>query len=216
MHELEPYYNWRDWYDPEEDSCSPFYGHEPILNRIYNYVLHPAWDAFGSSTLYAKLIFADYDEGFAVLELIGEWNDCLHNDVMYLKRHVIEPLMDAGIDRFVLIGENVLNFHASDDCYYEEWYEEVAERQGWIAAVNFREHVLEEMLDAGLDNFMAMSGSPEAEPNPALERGMTAGQFPALQWRAVAPLKLCRALDAVITRRLGAAVENPSQDRRAG
>ena len=42
-----------------------------------------------------------------------------------------------------MIGENVLNFHASDDCYYEEWFQEVED--GWIAAVNFRDHVLKEL-----------------------------------------------------------------------
>ena len=36
------------------------------------------------------------------------------------------------------IGENVLNFHHSDDAYYEEWFDEVMEDDGWIALLNFR------------------------------------------------------------------------------
>jgi len=30
-----------------------------------------------------------------------------------------------GDIQFILIGENVLNFHSSDDCYYEEWFQDV-------------------------------------------------------------------------------------------
>ncbi len=60
-----------------------------------------------------------------MLEFIGEWNDCLFNDIMLLKREVIDPLTAAGVSKFVLIGENVLNFHHSDDAYYEEWFDEV-------------------------------------------------------------------------------------------
>ena len=51
-------------------------------------------------------------------------------------------LMSEGIERFILIGENVLNFHASDDCYYEEWFDEVTDADGWIALLNFRQHVV--------------------------------------------------------------------------
>jgi hypothetical protein len=59
---------------------------------VYDHVIHPQWDNFGS-TLYLKLLFADYDEGYVIIELIGEWNDLLHNDIMFLKRNIIEPLM---------------------------------------------------------------------------------------------------------------------------
>lgn len=46
------------------------------------------------------------------------------------------------MNKFILIGENVLNYHSSDDCYYQEWFEEVED--GWIILLNFREHVLNE------------------------------------------------------------------------
>ena len=94
---------------------------------------HPQWDGFGSSTLYIKILFVDYDEGCAIIEMIGEWNDCLHNDIMHLKREVIEDMQLEGIYRFILIGENVLNFHYSDDSYYDEWFDETADVDGWIA-----------------------------------------------------------------------------------
>lgn len=122
-------------YTAEEDERSPFFGqeHSEFDHAVYDHIVHPQWDAFGSSTLYLKLLFVDYDGGFAIIELIGEWNDLLHNDIMFLKRDFVEPLMGHGISRFILIGENVLNFHASDEEYYNEWYEEAADGDGWIA-----------------------------------------------------------------------------------
>ena len=149
MHEIEPYYQWRDYYVASNDKLSPFYGRKNselhFTHKIYNYYIHPQWDFFGSSTLYCKLIYTDYEAQFAVIEFIGEWNDAVHNDIMELKRSVIDPLIKRGISRFILIGENVLNFHASDDLYYEEWYEDIKDEDGWIVALNFRKHVLDEM-----------------------------------------------------------------------
>ena len=52
---------------------------------------------------------------------------------------------DQGIHKFILVCENVLNFHGSDDCYYEEWGQECREEQGWICLLNTLEHVEEEM-----------------------------------------------------------------------
>ncbi|MFN8323161.1 MAG: hypothetical protein U0T74_10935 [Chitinophagales bacterium] len=149
MHSIEPFYLWRDYYIASEDELSPFYNRIyselQYSNTIYNYYIHPQWDFFGSSTLYCKVLFADYDNQFAIIEFIGEWNDAVHNDIMELKRSVIDPMIKSGICKFILIGENVLNFHGSDDLYYEEWYEDIKEEGGWIVAVNFREHVLVEM-----------------------------------------------------------------------
>lgn len=151
MHDIEPYYHWRDWYIASEDERSPFFGRQysefEYTNKIYNYYIHPQWDDFGSSTLYIKLLFADYDEGFAILELIGEWNDCISNDVMYLKREVADNMIEQGIFRFLIICEHVLNFHGSDDCYYEEWFDDVKDDNGWICFVNTLKHVEEEMHD---------------------------------------------------------------------
>jgi hypothetical protein len=158
MHEIEPYYNWRDYYIAAEDKLSPFYGRRysefHFTHKIYNYYIHPQWDDFGSSTLYCKILFADYETRFVVIELIGEWNDAVHNDIMEMKRGLIDPLIEKGIAKFILIGENVLNFHASDDLYYEEWYEDIKDESGWIAAINFREHVLHEMQGARLHYYM--------------------------------------------------------------
>lgn len=158
MHEIEPHWNWRDKYIAEEDERSPFFGREynefTFSTKIYNYFIHPQWDEIGSQTLYTKLIYANYDLEFAVIEMIGEWNDCLNNDIMFLKRNLIDPLIRQGIYKFALIGENVLNFHASDDCYYEEWWDDIKDNDGWIMGINFREHVLTEMNEVNLSYFM--------------------------------------------------------------
>lgn len=146
MHTIEPYYNWRHLYIASEDPRSPFHGNTysefEFSNAVYNYLIHPQWDCFGSATLYIKLLYADYNNKFAILELLGEWNDCLYNDIKFLKENVIEILIGNGISRFILIGENIMNFHYSDNLYYQEWFEELED--GWIACVNFRKHVIRE------------------------------------------------------------------------
>ena len=128
MHEIEPYYNWRHIYVSEEDERSPFFGRVysefEYTQAIYNYLIHPQWDDFGSRTLYLKVLLADYEEKYAIIELIGEWNDAIEKDIMSLKREVADPFMVQGIFKFIFITENVLNFHSGDKDYYEEWYEE--------------------------------------------------------------------------------------------
>lgn len=160
VHTIEPFYNWRHLYLSEEDENSPFFGREysefEFTNSIYDHFIHPQWDDIGSPTLFIKIIFADYEEGFAVIELLGEWNDCLYNDIMFLKREISDKLIKKGISKFILMGENVLNFHASDDCYYEEWADDIDD--GWIAMLNFRDHVKKEMQKGNLDYYMAFGG----------------------------------------------------------
>ena len=89
MHEIEPFYNWRHLYVSEEDPKSPFFGRDysefEFSQAVYNYYIHPQWDEFGSRTLYLKIIYADYELGYAVIEMIGEWNDAIENDIMTLK-----------------------------------------------------------------------------------------------------------------------------------
>ncbi len=107
MHDIEPYYHWRDDYNAAEDHRSPFFGRTYdafyFTQKVYNYLIHPQWDSFGSQTLYLKILYADYDHQFVIIEMIGEWNDCLHNDIMYLKREIIDPLFREGIIHFIMI-----------------------------------------------------------------------------------------------------------------
>ena len=159
MHTIEPYYNWRHLYIASEDVRSPFYGNTysefEFSYAVYNYLIHPQWDCFGSATLYIKLLFSDYRKKFAILEFIGEWNDCLYNDIKFLKENVIDILTGNGINKFILIGENILNFHYSDDSYYQEWFDDIED--GWIACVNFREHVVKEFEHGHIDYYLAFA-----------------------------------------------------------
>lgn len=185
MHDIEPHYHWRDRYTAEEDRRSPFFGQQydefKFSQKVYNYFIHPQWDSFGSQTLYGKLLYADYENGYAVLELIGEWNDSIYNDVMYLKREVIDPLVNEGIFKFTVICENVLNFHGSDDCYYEEWYDDVKDDRGWIVFLNLLEHVQDEMQDTQVQQYVNLGGA-----------------FNNVNWRPYKPKMLLQVMEALI------------------
>ncbi len=187
MHEIEPHYNWLTYYDSSHDVKSPFYGKvydfDKYADAIYGYYIDPAWDFFGSETLYCKILFADYDKHVSVIEFIGEWNDTLYNDIMHLKRNVVEPLLQEGINQFVLVGENIFNFHGSDDSYYEEWFDEVED--GWIAAINFPDFIQDEFKKYQLDNYINMGGT-----------------LMIPQWRTLHPVRFTELVGALIQRRL--------------
>lgn len=201
MQDIEPYYNWRELYISEEDARSPFYQRQysefEYTHTIYNYYIHPQWDYIGSPTLFVKIIYADYpvsgnavisskgkETGFAIIELIGEWNDAINNDIMILKRDIVDELIRHGINKFIIIGENVLNFHTSDDSYYEEWFDDVEE--GWIVGINFREHVLKEMSQANIDYYITFGG-----------------EFNDMDWRTHSPYQLLERIENVMGKRLG-------------
>lgn len=164
MHEIEPFYNWRHIYIGEEDPRSPFFGREysefTFSQTVYNYFIHPQWDEFGSNTLYLKIIFADYESGFAIIELIGEWNDAVENDIMTLKRDIIDKMESDGIYKFILIAENVLNFHSGDTDYYEEWYEEVSDNDGWVIILNMPEQSQYDFRKAKLNRYVELMEQP--------------------------------------------------------
>jgi hypothetical protein len=186
MQDIEPYDNWQYLYTSETDLRSPFYGREysqfEFTNTVYNYYIHPLWDEFGSRTLYLKVLMADYDEQYAIIEMIGEWNDAIENDIMRLKRDVIDEFIFQGIRKFILITENVLNFHSSDDCYYEEWYEDVMEKGGWIVSLNMPTHSQHDFVKARLANYVEMLSLPA--------------------WRTMKPDVLFNQVDNIILRRL--------------
>jgi hypothetical protein len=187
MHQIEPYYNWLKYYDSSQDERSPFFGKEYNFDQytetIYGYYIDPAWDNFGSETLYLKILYTDYNEHFCILEFIGEWNDAINNDIMILKRNVIELLEREGIHKFILIGENIMNFHGSDDSYYEEWFEDIEE--GWIAGLNFPEFIIDEMHKYRIDQYINLGGTLQVD-----------------RWRTLQPIHLYEAIDTLIQRRL--------------
>lgn len=186
MQDIEPYYNWRHLYISEEDELSPFYGRIysefEFSLTVYNYYIHPQWDDFGSRTLYLKVLLADYEEKYAVIELIGEWNDAIENDIQALKREVIEKFMDEGIYKFILVVENVLNYHSDGKDYYEELYEDVNEQKGWVVCLNMPEQTQYDFKRAHLDQYIEL-----------MELG---------NWRAYKPFHLFKKIDNELMKRL--------------
>ena len=188
MHEIEPYFNWRHLYTAEEDENSPFYGREysefEYSNTVYNYYIHPQWDEFGSHTLYLKILYADYELNFAIIEMIGEWNDAVENDIMQLKREVIDLLVPKGVTKFILVTENVLNFHSSDADYYEEWYDDIKDEGGWIVSLNMPEQTQYDFQRSRLDRYVRLMENA--------------------QWRTAQPVHLFQAIDNKMLRLEGA------------
>ena len=186
MQDIEPYDNWQYLYSSEDDERSPFFGREHsefiFSQTVYNYYIHPQWDEFGSATLYLKVLMADYQEEYVIIEFIGEWNDAIENDVMRLKREVIDEFLREGVTKFILITENVLNFHSSDDSYYEEWREDIQDKGGWIVALNMPEQTQYDFKRAHLDNYIDLIHYP--------------------QWRTLKPDLLFTQIDNLLLRRL--------------
>jgi len=187
MHEIEPHYSWRNYYIASNDAQSPFYGRQYsetyFTNAIYNYYIHPQWDSFGSLTLYIKILYCDYEKSFCIIELLGEWNDLIYNDIMYLYREVVELLIQSGIKYYVLLGDNVLNFHADGNDYYAEWFDSIEE--GWIAGINFRKHILEEMARDHIDYCI-----------------LTGGNLNQVPWHSMIPDDLFQYVDHLVMKRL--------------
>jgi hypothetical protein len=186
MHEIEPFYNWRHLYTAEEDERSPFFGAEhsefQYTATVYNYYIHPQWDDFGSRTLYIKVLFVDYEAGYAIFELIGEWNDAIENDIMTLKRDVVDLMIRDGISKFIVIAENVLNFHSSDGSYYEEWQDDIRDEGGWVVLMNLPEASQHDFRQARLTRYLEFA------------------EYPA--WRTLQPQHLFATLDNLMLRRL--------------
>lgn len=186
MHTIEPFYNWRHIYVSEEDEQSPFFDRQysefEFTQTVYNYYIHPQWDEFGSKTLYLKVLLADYAEKYAVIELIGEWNDAIENDIMTLKRDVIDVFERAGIFKFILIAENVLNFHSGDKDYYQEWHEEVTEEEGWIICLNMPEATQHDFKKAKINYYVELMQIDN--------------------WRTYRPFHLFKKIDEELSKRL--------------
>ena len=187
MQDIEPYFNWRHLYTSDADRLSPFFGVEysefEYTQTLYNYYIHPQWDNFGSRTLYMKILFVEYEMGFVIIELIGEWNDAIENDIMTLRRNITDELFDNGIKKFIIIAENVLNFHSSDDSYYQDWHEQLEDENGWIVVLNMPEQSMHDFRKSRITHYI---------------------QFLELnQWRTYKPEMVFQLLDKEMTMRLG-------------
>jgi hypothetical protein len=186
MHDIDPYSNWRHIYVSEEDPNSPFFGRIysefEYTQTVYNYYIHPQWDFFESPNLYMKILMADYEEHYAIIELIGEWNDAIDNDIMMMRREVTDKLQEAGISKFILIAENVLNFHSSDDSYYEDWLENVNDENGWLVMLNMPEQSQYDFKKAKLHYYIEL--------------------IELTDWRVYKPIHLFRLINEKIEKRL--------------
>jgi len=97
---------------------------------------------------------------------------------MFLKREIIDEFIGAGINKFIFIGENILNFHGSDDSYYEELNEDLED--GWAVFLHFLPHVQLEMESYRLHDWIPFMD----------ENDKTFG------WRTKRPELLFRAIDS--------------------
>ena len=102
---------------------------------------------------------------------------------MYLKRDIVDELIAAGIRNYILIGENVLNMHSSEEDYYEEWFDDIED--GWIVGLNFRDHVVREFHACGIDQYILFGG-----------------RFDDINWRKFQPQALFELIDLAMRRRL--------------
>lgn len=129
-----------------------------------------------------KILFADYEQHYAIIELLGEWNDAIENDIMTLRRDVTDILFKKGISKFILIAENVLNFHGSDDSYYEEWREQLEDDAGWVVIVDMPEQSQYDFKRTRLTNYIGLLDFP--------------------QWRTLKPELVFQQIDDLVMKRL--------------
>ena len=102
---------------------------------------------------------------------------------MTLKRDVIDHLIAHNIYKFILVGENILNFHSSDDCYYEEWSEDLEERGGWVCMIGLPEQSRYDFTRAGINRYVHLLDIPD--------------------WRPFTPGNLYQKVDNLIMKQLG-------------
>jgi hypothetical protein len=160
MFNVEPWYGWLHLYDPEQDENSPFFGVEHNLfefdRSIYDMPAHPLWEDFESENLLLKILFADYDKGYCIIELIGEWNDLQFNDFRLMRDNCLQFLYDGGINKFILICENVFSAFLEMEDYYEAFTEDLLP-DGFLHLLKARPEVKEEFARYGISGFVSWS-----------------------------------------------------------
>jgi hypothetical protein len=95
---------------------------------------------------------------------------------------VIDVMEKEGISKFILISENVLNFHSSDREYYQEWYDEVSDENGWIVSLNMPEATREDFKKKKLNYYIELMELPD--------------------WRVYKPYHLFKKIDDILMKRL--------------
>ena len=157
--EIEPFYGWLTYYSHEEDELSPYYGEEHNLfafdRYIHTFCAHPLWDTIDSESLLIKILYANYDEGYAVIELLGEWNDLFLNDFKLLYERCLSFMVDNGVNKFIFIAENVFNVYLGPDDYYDAFQEEIED--GWMCLLRGRPHVYAEFVQYNISRYFYWS-----------------------------------------------------------
>lgn len=190
LRDIEPFYGWLNLYSHETDIYSPFHEVEHNLfyyDRSINHIpAHPLWDHIGSESLLVKILFANYEQKYAIIELFGEWNDLFDNDFKLLAENCLTYLLDQQINKFILVCENVFNIYPDGDDYYQALEEELED--GWICTLRLRERVKQEMKDYGIDSYFYW--------NQDLDN---------LSWRTMKPIQIFQFID----KRMKLALEGP-------
>lgn len=159
LRDIEPFYGWLGIYNHEIDERSPYHGIEHnqfYYDRSINTIpAHPLWDEIGSESLLIKILFADYEQGFAIIELFGEWNDLFENDFKLLAENCFTYLIDHGIQKFILVCENVFHIYLDTDDYYQALAEELED--GWICTLRLRDEIQEEIEQYGISGYFYWS-----------------------------------------------------------
>jgi hypothetical protein len=101
---------------------------------------------------------------------------------MELKREIFDLLYESKIYKYILIAENVLNFHSSDKEYYQEWYEELSEVNGWAIALNMPEATQQDFKKKKLNYYIELMELPD--------------------WRVYKPYHLFKKIDDELMKRL--------------
>lgn len=101
---------------------------------------------------------------------------------MTLRRDVTDQLYKKGITKFIIIAENVLNFHSSDDSYYEEWREQLEDEHGWITVLNMPDQSKYDFKKARFTNYIELNELP--------------------QWRTIKPEAVFQLIDHEMLKRL--------------
>jgi len=101
---------------------------------------------------------------------------------MELKREVADKFMGEGIYKFILISENVLNFHSGDKDYYQEWYDDVSDQNGWVVSLNMPEATQYDFKKAKLNYYVELMEIDN--------------------WRIYKPFHLFKKIDEELSRRL--------------
>jgi hypothetical protein len=156
--EIEPFHGWLHIYNQANDRRNPFREVEHNAFHydrfIYTYPAHPLWESIESESLLIKVLYANYRRGFAVIELLGEWNDLFQNDFKLLCENCLYPLLHAGITNFVLICDNVFNIYIQNDEYYADLYDMLED--GWICLLNPRPNIVDELHKWRVDGFFRL------------------------------------------------------------